>query len=198
MDISADNVMLIITSIYVIATIAIFFTNNASAKATRDQVSVTAKQMQRSTELQLLDRRLGLLKELEKDDTFIKHDPLLDILFPDQVIKLEKELIEIRTQRQAILQSFLIDAVHVGLNNFGSEKFSKVNSINSSVNDIQSFITPIQEQASKIIAPSGKPFLEVEKGIHMEEDALADTKIIEQKKREFFDIANSFIKETLS
>ena len=60
-----DWLMVGITLVYVIATIAIYKSNKDSAKATRDQVNASVeqigilqKQLKQSTNLQLFDRRI--------------------------------------------------------------------------------------------------------------------------------------------
>ena len=193
-----------ITIVYVIATIAIYKSNKASARATREQVEISAKQidilqkqLKQSTNLQLLDRRLNLLISFETEDAFTEHDPLLSILFPENICEIEKELLYLRKERQAVLHSFFCVARNVKLTGNFSEQFNEVIRINATTSQILTFIAPIKMRAKDEIAPSGAPFLDEARGQQMEEAAIRYTKELARKKDEFFIQAHKFIAESV-
>lgn len=199
-----DWLMVGITLVYVVATIAIYKSNKDSAKATRDQVNVSVeqigvlqKQIKQSTNLQLFDRRLDSLKSFECENAFSEHEPLLDILFPDYIVSIEAEILQILKLRQGILMSFFQNAHHLRLQGFSSEFYSKANGLNSSISDVQHFIAPIKKPANEAIAPSGAPFLAMEESQRMETEAIEYTKEIEKLKQEFFTQARNFIAKSI-
>lgn len=198
-----DWLMFGITVVYVIATVAIYKSNKASAKATREQVEISTKQidilqkqLKQSTNLQLLDRRLDLLKSFEGEDAFTEPEPLLRILFPESICEVEKELLSLRKERQAILHSFFCVAKNIRLTGNFSELFKETVLANATISQIQGFIAPIKSRAKDEIAPSGEPFLDVVKGQQMEDAAIRYTKELELKKEDFFIQAREFISKS--
>ena len=194
-----------ITAIYVVATFLIFVSNNKSAQATQDQVKASTKQieilqkqLQRTTNLQLIDRRIDLLESLECENAFIEHEPMLDILFPDRVIELEKDILRIKKSRESILHSFFCVARNVELNAYKSEHFEKVSRINATIGEIQNYISPIKNPANEKTNSVGQQYLPLQESEQMEKEAIQLTKDIQAKKEDMFSLARQFIKDSIS
>ena len=65
---AADWIMVIITGVYVLATIAICYFNKKSADAAHEQAKQAQKALQKSVDLQLFDRMIAVSNKLENDD----------------------------------------------------------------------------------------------------------------------------------
>lgn len=200
-----DWLMVGITVIYVGATIAIYKSNKDALKASEKQVDasiaqvgILKEQIKTSTNLQLVDRRIDLLKNLECENAFIEHEPMLDILFPDRVTELEKDIVRIRKSRESILHSFFCVARNVKLNAYTSEHFEKVSRINVTIGEIQNYISPIKNPANEKANSVGQQYLPLQESEQMEKEAIQLTKDIQAKKEEMFGLARQFIKDSIS
>lgn len=65
---AADWIMVIITGVYVLATIAICYFNKKSADVAHEQAKQAQKALQKSVDLQLFDRMIAVSNKLENDD----------------------------------------------------------------------------------------------------------------------------------
>lgn len=200
-----DWLMFGITVVYVGATIAIYLSNKDALKASQKQidastaqVGILKEQMKISTSLQLLDRRIDLVKCLENDNAFIEHEPMLDILFPDSVSELEKDIIRLRESREGILYSFFRAAKNVKLNAYSDEHFKTIARINAAVGEIRHYILPIMNPANEKTNSAGQPYLPLQQSKQMKEEAIQLTKDIQAKKEKMFDLARQFIKDSIS
>jgi hypothetical protein len=140
---------------------------------------------------------LDLIKRFEAEDAFSEHEPLLDILFPEDVRNIEEEILVIKKERQAILHSFFVVARNIKLTGDFSSQLNKVIRANAAIGQIQNYVAPIKARAKNVIAPSGEPFLDEAKGQQMEDKAIEYTKDLEKKRDEFFAQAREFIAKSI-
>lgn len=198
-----DWLMVVITVVYVGATIAIYKSNKdalmASEKqvdASITQVGILKEQIKISTNLQLFESRVKVLKQLEDKTGFLEHESLLDILFSEEIVNAEKEITTLCGQRNLLLLSLRPISYELNFITFFNENYPKLMGPYATKLDIGFFIDDIEVIASPIKS-GGKPILDQEKSKGIRDRALEITDEIETKRKEFFIEAKLFIKSTI-
>ncbi len=198
-----DWIMVVITIAYVLATIAIYRSNKGTLEAAKKQVDASISQagilkdqIKISTNLQLFESRVKTLKQLEDKTGFLEHESLLDILFTEEIVNLEKQVILLCNQRNLLLLSFSSISRQLNYLTFFNENFPKLKNAYISKLDIGFFIDSIEIKASAFTS-GGEPILDPEKSESIREQAFAITDEIELKRADFFSFAKMFIKSTI-
>jgi len=200
-----DWLMVGVTAVYVITTVAIYIINRRALKATQKQVDLSTvqievlkEQIRMSPNLQLFNRRTELLNQFEKEEAFSEHEPLLEILFPEQVVDLEKQIIELLKQRRDKLNSINNVARNAKLYSYVNEHFFRVNRVSASYKDLKLCTSPIIKDASKTFVQNDQSDQVLHEFQELEDEVLALTLEISIKREELFKIARKFLSETLN
>ena len=198
-----DWLMVIITIIYVVATIVISKANKDALKASEKlvdasiaQVNTLKEQIKTSTNLQLFESRVNVLKKLEQMTGFGEHESLLDILFTEEIVNKEKEIISLCNQRNQVLNYYSVISHSLGYMAYCEESLPKLKGAYVSKSEINGFIDKFEGKSSRVTI-SANPISNPDESKTIREKAVGYTDDIAKNIEEFFVIAKLFIKQTI-